>query len=259
MERFLQVLKWVVLGSVIVLVFQQGYSCGARKGRDQVSKLTALLAESTETIELTTGLYAATVAQVEDLTALLNTNDAKIAEMQRVIDQLNAEVLVLEKISVRWKKAYEDALDARQTEEPPVEPGGDPRKRVDFEGNLGPIRATGHTLTDPPEAFLKLEQVVPLTLTMTVVQNPDGTWTTLVTPSDDNIEVKVDLAAVDPLVLSQKWYQRLWVELSTGILGDPAGSLSLGYYGDRLSLGAGCSLWEGGRSCGLNVGFRVFK
>lgn len=260
MEKYIgKIIAGLAVLVLLAAVFIGGYGWGKRKGDQRIAELATELAKSTETIELTTGLYSQVVVQVEDLTSLLNTKDEKIAALKQTIDEMDGKLLVTEQISLRWKRAYEQALAAQQTEEPPTDPDGTPRKRVEFEGTLGPIKAHGHTLTDPPEAFLKLEQLVPLTLTMNVVQNRDGTWTTLVTSSDDNLDVKVDLAGVDPLVLSQKWYQKIWMELSVGFIGDPLASAGLRYYGDRFSFGAECSAWQGGHSCGGSMGVRIFK
>lgn len=236
-----------------------GYRFGKRSNQNRIADLSTELSKSEETVELQKGLYSRKVKEIEDLTSLLDTRRAEVAALRKHLEETQAKLLITEQISLRWKKAFEDALKAVQTEEPPEEPGGVPRKKVTFEGMLGPVKASGHTLTDPPEAHLKLEQIVPLILTMNMVQNKDGTWSTFVTSSDENIDVKIDLAGVNPLVLSEKWYQRLWIEANAIFIGEPAGTIGLSYHGDRYSFGVDCSAWQTGSGCGVRGGFRLFK
>lgn len=258
MRKYVPKIIWAfVVLTFLAAIFFTGKQCGKQSADERTAELAKELSKSAETIELTTGLYAKSVVEINDLSVLLDTSRAEVRALKAHLEEAKAKLLITEQISLRWKKAFEEALEATQTEEPG--PDGLPRKRVDFEGSLGPIKATGHTLTDPPEAFLKLEQVVPLMLTMNLVQNKDGSWSTFVTSSDENVDVKIDLAGVNPLVLSEKWYQKLWVELSAGFLGDPMGMVGLRYYGDRFSFGVECSAWQTGSSCGGSVGFRIFK
>lgn len=245
--------------ALVVMLIYAGYRYGEKRNADRVATLATELAHSQETLELQTGLYSRKVEEYNELSGMLDTSRSEVKALKQYLEEAKAKLLVTEQISLRWKKAYEDALAAQQTEEPPVDPGGPPRKRVEFSGDLGPIHASGHTLTDPPEAYLKLEQLVPLILTMNLVQNKNGTWTTFVTSSDENMDVKIDVAGVNPLVLSEKWYQRIWVEFGAGFLGDPVGSAGLRYNRDRWSVGASCSAWQTGHSCGGSVGFRIFK
>lgn len=260
MNKYIPKVIWtLVILAFLGLVMQVGYNWGKRKSADRAAQLAAELSKATETIELTTGLYSKSVVTIQDLTVLLDTSRSEVKALKAHLEEAKAKLLITEQISLRWKEAYEEALKANQTEEPPEEPGGTPRKKVAFEGNLGPVHASGHTLTDPPEAFLKLEQVVPLILTMNLVQNRDGTWTTFVTSSDENMDVKIDVAGVNPLVLSEKWYQKIWVELGAGFLGDPSGSVGLRYYGDHWSFGAECTAWQTGNNCGGSIGYRIFK
>ena len=118
-----------------------------------IAALKTELAKNTETVEIQKGLYATEAIKTFKLQTLLDVSRDEVAKLAQHLEDTNAKLLTTEQISIRWKKAYEAALKANQTEEPPVDTGGQPRKRVDFTGDLGPIRATGHTLTDPPEPF----------------------------------------------------------------------------------------------------------
>lgn len=257
-------LKYVGVGILVAAILAIGFKVGdwwtSRISDREIATLKTELAKNSETLEIQEGLYATEAIKTFKLQSLLDVSRDEVAKLARHLEDTNAKLLTAEQISIRWKKAYEAALKANQVEEPPTEPGGQPRKRVDFVGDLGPIRATGHTLTDPPEAFLKLEQTIPLLLTVAVAQNSDKTWSTFVTSSDENIDVKINLAGVNPLILSPKWYQRLWVEIGASFLGDPVGTVHVGYYGDRFSVGATCyTAGSSANGCGATLGYRIFK
>lgn len=263
MNSYLKIIRTVVVVLIIVGVLaaaaKVGYMYATRRYSDRVAELSVQLSKTTETVELTTGLYTKQLIKYDNLVKLFaSVDNAEIKALKKQLDESKAKLLVAEQVSLRWKKAYEDALAATQTEEPAGDTGV-PRKRVDFDGKLGPIHASGHTLTDPPEAFLRLEQTDPLVLTMSVAQNRDKTWVTYVTSSDPNVDVKVDLAAVNPLILKEPWYERIWIDAGATFLGDAAGRVGVRYQFDRLSLGGDCTVWQTGSGCGLSVGYRIFK
>jgi hypothetical protein len=251
----------IILISIAVLVglIYTGYDYGRKKELVHSADLAVQLAYSKETIELTKGLYSKEVIKYEDLSKLFTQKGSEIDALKKQLRDSQAKLLVAEQVTLTWKRAYEAAVKANQTEEPSKEPDGIPRKRVDFVGDLGPIRATGHTLTDPPEAFLKLEQIMPLVLTLTMAQNRDETWTTYVTSSDENVNVEINVAGVNPLILKEKWYRRFWLDLGAIITGDPGARIGLRYQFDRFSFGADCTAMQTGSGCGMNVGYRIFK
>lgn len=242
----------LVLGAI-------GYKIGQRSRNGEVADLSLQLAKSAETLQLAEGLYVRQTAELTNVGVILDSSRAEVKALKEHLKASDAELLTAQQLTLKWKRAYEAEVEAHQTEEPGPD-GGPPRKRVDFAGNLGPIHVIGHTLTDPPVAFLKLEQVIPLTLTIAVAQNKDGTWSSFVTSSDENVDVKVDLAGVSPRILSQKWYQRIWFDLGAGFLGDPSALVGLSYRGDKYSIGAMCTASSTTTNgCGATVGVRIFK
>lgn len=259
-------MNWAKRGAIAFLVlvllvagFLGGDAWRKKKAATEIAKISLQLQKTTETLEISQGLYTKIVAEYGDLMQVLEGNSSEIVGLKKQLKDSQAQLLTANQLTLKWKKAYEALLDATQTDDPPDD-GGIVRKRVDFSGKLGPIMATGHTMTDPPEAFLKLEQVDPLKLTVAVAQNKDKTWSTFVTSSDPNIDVKVDLAGVNPLVISQKWYQRIWLDLGAAALGDPAGYVGLSWRGDRLSVGGMCYASGGSMNgCGATLGVRLFK
>lgn len=256
---WLKYLKYVGLGVLIAVIMAIGFKLGSRSRDNEMQELAVRLAANEKTIEIEKGLYATAIVELKHAEGLLDGSRSEVKLLKEQLKKAGAELLTSQQLTIRWKKAYEAALAANQTEEPNPNPGDPVRKRIDFTGTLGPILATGHTITDPPEAYLKLEQIIPLILTVAVAQNKDGTWTSYVTSSDDNIDVQVSLAGVSPRILSQKWYQRIWLDLGAAALGDPGVSVGLSYRGNRYSIGATCLSTGDSSGCGATLGLRIFK
>lgn len=257
-------LKIIPYVASAVVILGLGFKLGSCSRNNEVTDLSTKLSQSEKTIETNDGVYETKLEQL--------SNDAIQAvlikqNLQKELDKLQGQLLDSQQVTLKWKSAYEAELAANQhhvppPNQPPPDSGTCPtagRDEVDFEGQLGPIHATGHTLTNPAEAHLKLEQTTPIVLTVAVAQTKDGSWTSLVTSSDDNIDVKVNLGAVNPQVLSPKWYQRLWADGGVTALGESGALLGASYRGDRFSLGALCMATTGGHGCGVTFGARIFK
>lgn len=236
-----------------------GYGCGRRSQDAAIAELTTKLATSEQTVEIEKGLYAKKAAEVEGLNDLITKIGAENTALAETVKKGQMDVIALNALVLKWKKAYEAEVNAHQTEEPPVVPGDPPRKRVDFSGRVGPISVVGHTLTDPPTAFLKWEQTDPLRITVAVTRNRNGTYSTLVNTSNDEIAVDIQSAVVDLSSLRPRWYQRIWVDAGVGLLMGQGANLGLSYRFDRFALGVSCSVWKDGKACGLTAGYRIFR
>lgn len=244
------------------------YDCGKKTADSKVADLTTKLAESEKTIEVKDGLYSTTIVEMTNVKNLLDSSIAAVAGLKKQLDETQAQLLTTQQVSVKWKNAYEAELKAHQKDpcaptatDPAPCPTSPPegRTEVDFTGDLGPIHASGHTLTNPAEAFLKLDQIRPLVLTVAVAKNKDGKWQSYVTSSEPNMQVDVNLAGVDPGVTSPSWKQRIWGDVGVDFLMGRRASLGASYHLDRYSIGVSCSVWEGGNGCGLTAGFRLFQ
>lgn len=246
---------WIA-ASVIAFVSIKG--CIDEKN-DRIAELTTKLVTSEQTVEVERGLFAKKAAEVTDLKDLLAKMGEENTKLAELVRRGEMEVLTLNQLVIRWKKAYEGAVAANQTEEPPVVPGDPPRTRVEFTGVLGPFSVSGHTLSNPPEAWLHLSQFRPLRLTVAVTKNRDGTFSSLVTSDDDNIQTEIAVSAVDASVLRPRWRQRIWVEGRVNVLGDRSASVGLSYRMDRWSLGVSCLYGEATSGCGVTAGYRLFK
>lgn len=255
-------LKWIGLfiGAAVVALVVLSFVFKLNDRDKTIAELATELATSEKTVEISKNLYAIKTREVKDLVSALEALKGKSGEeIARLKDQLKRaeqEILTLNSVVVRWKKAYEAAVEASQTEEPGE--GETVRKRVTFTKDFGYIGVSGWTLTDPPEGYVKVEQLRPLRLTLAVTKNRNGTWSSLVTSSEDNLAVDIDVSGVDLSVISPKWYQRLWMGVEADALGDLGAGVSLTYVSDKWSLGAACRAGQS-NSCGLTAGFRLFR
>jgi hypothetical protein len=259
MSRLLNIVGSVLLvSSLAVITFDLG-SCSRNK---EIEELSLRLAKSEETVEVGKGLYSTAIVELKSAEILLDGTREEISLLEKQLEDTGAKLLTAQQLTIKWKNAYEAILNADQVDLPPdpTDTTSPIRKRVNFSGKLGPIQASGYTITDPAQAFLKLEQIEPLVLTVAVAQNKDGTWTSYTTSSDDNVGIKVNLAGVSPRILSEKWRQRIWFDVGAAVLGDYAGTVGMSYRGSRYSLGAFCFASAGSlNGCGATLGVRIFK
>lgn len=257
--------KYVGIVLTIAAIFASGVTCGRKLRGREIADLSTKLASSEKTVEVQKNLYATKTHELDDIAGKLK--DAEIfskhdREMIKTlldeIEKAHAKILTLDSLVIKWKKAYEGALAANQGQEPPSTPGGVERKRVDFNGALGFMNVRGHTLTDPAEAFLHIEQARPLVLQVAVTKNRDGTWSTYVESSEDDVGVDVKLSGIDLSVVRPTFRQRLWIDSGVYFLGGAMATIGVSYRGNRWSLGASCGAGDA-RTCGLTFGLRPFE
>lgn len=195
-----------------------------RQYRNEIADLYNKVTRQAETIEVQKNVYEKKSLEVDDLNSILESlkkdNDLDkdtITKLQKELEKRQSELLAANRLALKWKKAYEAEVEANQTEDPGKDPDdpGDDRIKISFEKDFGYIGVNGYTLTNPPIAWISVKQNRPLFLTMALSQNKDGHWSTLVTSSEDNVEVDVEVSAVNPFVLAKKWYEKLSVD--TGI------------------------------------------
>lgn len=253
----------IVAGIALAIVagagFFLGKGCGERRSAADLAAANQKLATAEETIKIKDGLFAEKLNEIKGLKTILNSKELDITNLREQLAKTKEELLTIQRVAIKWRDLYNE-LVANQTEEPGE--GETVRKRVDFQGELGPFQATGHTLTDPPEAFLNLHQLRPLHLSIAVAQGKDGKWNTYVSTDDPDVEVDVALAGVDPLILRPSWKERIRVDLQALPLGTPAVGYGVSYEFDRWSLGIGCVSSFGdnvGTGCGVNLGLKPFR
>lgn len=201
---------FVVVVLAVALVVQR------RRHDSELEGLRGEVASRDKTIEAQKDVYEKLAYDNRFVRDLLGTRNEEVVRLKRLLEKRGDELLAAVESSVKWKKAYEAAAEARETRDPATG-----RVRVDFEKDFGYIGVRGHTLTSPPEAFVRVEQNRPLRLTLVVSQAPTGEWRATVASSEENVSVDVGLAAVDPRVLEPRWYERIGLNASLGAAGLP--------------------------------------
>jgi hypothetical protein len=179
------------------------------------------------------GVFEKLAIESSDLKNKLDQRDTQIKMLLDDVKKSGEELLAVNTMSLSWKKAYEALVNGVQTSIPSANPGGQRRDKVEFEKDWKYIRASGYTITNPPEAYVKVEQVKPLKISVTIGQMDDGSWKSRVTSSEENVSVDITLAAVNPKIFDIKWYERLGTSIDLGIgtsgfLGGVGASLLIG-------------------------------
>jgi hypothetical protein len=211
--------KWLTVTVVAVLLIVVGIIWTTVERRSYESQLTELrnaIANRDTTIETSIGVFQKLAIQHGNLSVMLDAKDVQQKALLEELKKGNEKVLVANKLAAYWKGAYEGLADAGQHHEDGGV-GNPGRDVVDFTKDFGYIFVTGHTKTNPPEAYIKLEQRRPLRIILTVSQKEDDSWVTRATSSEENISIDIQSATINPKVLDHRWYERL------GLVGDLAG------------------------------------
>jgi hypothetical protein len=206
---FAALLIGVVVAIVLAKVEQNKYEAKIMSLQNQAASLS-------ETVEVQKGVFAKLTLQARDLEDLLETKDEQMKLLQSELKKSKSELLSASRLAVYWKTAYEASVAGQQSEEA-VPDTGVVRTKVAFEKDFGMIGVRGHTLTNPPEAFVRVQQNRPLKIGLIVSQDKGGAWHTNATSSEDNVGVNIELAAVNPYILAPRWYEKIGVNLDLGI------------------------------------------
>ena len=259
----------VLLIGISLLSYKRSLDKRAEKAEERVTELSIKLATAEETIEISSGLYATVLKENESLNttiiALLSSNDFKdeqIKALSKQLEESDGKLLIANVLVLKWKKAYEGAVNATQTDEPTDQPDTPVRKRVDFEKDFGYIGVTGHTITDPPEGFVSIKQLRPLKLAIAISKNKDGTFSTYVVSSEDGIEVDIDASGIDLGVVKEKisWRDKTRIDFEVQPFGELNFGAGISYDLKKSSIGLSCSIDKDENwSCGARLGFRPFK
>jgi len=159
--------------------------------------------------------------------------EASSEELQDIIDDRDQEILAQTEVSLRLKSKL---LKADNVFETVVIENQDflefldkcegyetLRHKVEFEIEERPVKVTGFTLTNPPEAEVTLEWVEDLKLELNLAKDDDGNFR-VYTDSED-FQVGDIVLKVDPEVLEMKWYERIsfGADLAAGEFGAQLG------------------------------------
>lgn len=193
----------VALAALLLLAVVYGASV-KYKHEKQIETMANAIAERNKTIETQKGIYDRLAIQNRDLEKLLIGQGENITNLKKELDSKKSEILTVNQLVIKWKKAYDDLLTATQHPDP-IDPT---REVVEFgPKTLGPVVVKGHTKTNPPEARVSIEQARPLALTLVVSQDKDKLWHSTVTTDEDDFSVEIKNTSVNPWMLEPKWYE----------------------------------------------------
>src|ERR1035437_2103067 len=215
-DLFLKHLKYVFLVAMLVVAFIC-HQVSVHKLQSQVVSWQNAAAQKDKTVEEQKGVYEKLAVQTADAMSLLDTKDQQIAGLQTQIKQAGEKLDNAVSVGLTWKQAYEGAANATQTTPAPTKPGEvvvNGRIRVDFSKDFGYLGVSGYTMTTPPEAWISVKNLRPLKLTVALSQSKDGAWHSYATSSEDNVSADIIVAAVNPSLRDEHWYERI------GFVGD---------------------------------------
>ena len=230
-----KVKQYGLLGVIALLLVVVIWGAVGKWSNDkEMARLRNEVALRDQTIEVQKGVYTRLSLETEDLKKLLDSKDQQVKDLFEQIKKNKEDLLAANQLAVKWKKAYEGALAANQTDIPPdpSNPTGPTRKKVTFSKDWGMIGVSGYTLTDPAEAYVKVEQLKALMLTLAITQDASGAWHSYVTSNDDNTAVDIKIAGVNPHILEPKWYEKIQIGASL------AGGSGTGGFGFLLGVDA---------------------
>lgn len=208
---------------VVALLFAVYVTLNEKQHSAQILELKNEIARRDKTIEIQQGVYQKLTTQARDLTKLLDDKDVELTALRNQLKKQGADLLTANTIIAKLKKDLESVGHVK-----PPEPTEGTVRKVEFDSgtDFDPFVVSGHTLVDcdkPTErsAKLLLQQRSPLKFSVVVSQDKDGTWRTTTSSSSDKLEVDIGLAAVNPYLLDEKWYEKFSFALETGVSASP--------------------------------------
>jgi hypothetical protein len=194
----------------------------ARSAR--IVELQNQIALRDKTIEVQDGVYQKLTLQTKDLISLLNDKDVEMMALRNQLKKQGAELLTVNTVVVKLRKDLNDAKVVTVVIPDLAKPGVK-QINIDTEDRLDPFQITGQVDIDcdTSQAHYKvgLGQRSPIKFSIVVSQDKDGTWRSSATSSTKVFEVDIALAAVNPYLLEEKWYEKLSVAAELGVGTNP--------------------------------------
>lgn len=264
MEVSAKIFKFLACALALALLGIVVWGAIARHSYEkELASLRNEVASKSQTIETQKQVYTKLAQESKKLQDLVDTQNSEVRRLQDQLNKQGEDLLTANQLVVKWKKAYEGKANSGQVDIP--DPGNPSivRKKVEFNRDFGMIGVTGWTLTDPPEAWVKVEQLKPLEITLVVSQDADKKWHTYATSSDENTAVDIKLASVNPHVLEPRWYEKIQLNTNLGVGGDGAlVGLGVSYQIKQFDLGPAVFFTATDRVeryIGLSFGWRPFQ
>lgn len=251
--------KYAVFAFIALLGLGTAYHFYVKAASDR--KLTDLqnqIAERDKTIEVSKGVFERQAKDIEVLKSLSDAKDKQVSALKKQLDSAKQDLVTATTAVLKWKQAYEGLANATQTDQK------DGRVRVDFKKEWSFIEAEGYTLTNPAEAYIKVQQTKPLKLTIAIARDKQGKFYAYATSSDANVDIDIQQAAIDTDKFKESWYQKIGVSLALAASGDVFGShVGLTYRFGKVDVGPTVgyvidSLGKASRTYGLVLTWRPF-
>ncbi len=222
-------------------------------------ELNNQIAELQGTIKEKDGLYSQQAVVLQDAQdQLLSVLENKKA-VEELLKARGEEVYALNQLVLQWKSKYFEIKDATGTV---VGEDGttvveisadcqacvrDLRFRVDFDQTQDYMKVTGHTLTNPAYAELKLEWTRDLKINIIIAKDDDDKLRAYMDTNNSDIVPSKLSFVVDESVFDLRWYQKLYVGGSVNVGQGLLTNLGVGYeILDGLSVGPSMSLFYDG-------------
>lgn len=211
-------------GLLLALAFAGFMTLRDHQRAAQITELQNQIALRDKTIETQEGVYQRLTLQSKDLTKLLNDKDVELVALRDQLKKQGAELLTANTVVVKLRKDLQDARNTTVVIADPTKPGVK-SFMIDTEDRLDPFQITGNAAVDcdTNQAHYKvaLGQRSPIKFSVVVSQDKDGTWRSSATSSTKVFEVDIALAAVNPYLLEEKWYEKLSVATELGVSTNP--------------------------------------
>lgn len=210
MYKYLSIILAIGLAIAVCFYFYQKSSFNELR-----SNMNNEIAKLQQTVKEKEDLYSMKALEVDNLSA-------KNRELQKIINSRDEEILSLTEINIRLKNeifeirnALQEVLDANGNVVPP-DPNCESclsgkRFKVSFEQEKNYLKVSGFTLTNPPEATIKVEWVKDLILDLYLTKDSSNGFKVYLQSNDSSVE-KIQLKlSVDPNILNYKWYEKIAV------------------------------------------------
>lgn len=182
----------IVLGVIVaILAAVTGFSIASsnQEARRRIEAQNRI-AEQSEVIREKDRLWSRLATQYDNLEERVRERDLQFAQM---LEDRDERILALSETVANIRPVRVVVRQPVQTDTP------DGRSRVSFDETVPPVRVSGYTLTNPPEAEMEVSFPEPLRLRTTVVQRDDGSWRSYFDANWDNVEIEDIETSVSPL------------------------------------------------------------
>ena len=190
------------------------------------------IAKRDTTIETQKGLYQKLAIQSTDLQNLLDGKDQQLKELQDQLKKSGDQLLAANSVIVKLKKDLTNAGTATVTPGPTVD--GHASTLLSGMSDVGPftllcdMKVPVKVDANSVQFVQTLRQSRPIKISVAVSQLKDGSWRASATSSEDTFGLDIGLAAVNPYILEEKWYEKIDFALEAGVGTNPGLLLGLG-------------------------------